>query len=145
MVNIALLGQVRVAQREIATLAERSRMQARTLAQERTALFDLLDNHTLHNAIGNGEVIARGGRIDLAIHELPEPPRGEVYQVWTLAKGASKFSASPTFLPDSHGVALIIVPADARTTSSVAVTLEPDGGSKEPTTKPLIDVAVPQQ
>lgn len=145
IVNIALLGQVRVAQREASSLSDRSRMLARTLAEERTALFDLLDSHTRHYAIGNGEVITRGDRIDLALHELPEPPRGQIYQVWTLPKGATKMVASPTFVPDARGVALIIVPADARTTVSVAVTLEPDGGSKEPTTKPLIDVAVPQQ
>jgi hypothetical protein len=145
IVNIALLGQVRVQQREIAALSERSRVVARTLAEERTAVFDLLDNHTQHYSIGNGEVITRGSRIDLAVHELAEPPRGQVYQVWTLSKGETKPVASPTFLPDTHGVALIIVPADARTTVSVEVTLEPDGGSKEPTTKPLIDVAVPQQ
>ena len=143
--NIALLGQVRVEQRRATTLSERSKILARTLANERTALFDLLDNHTRHYAIGNGEVITRGSRIDLALHELPEPPRGQVYQVWTLSKDSTKVVASPTFLPDAHGVALIIVPADARTTASVSVTLEPDGGSKVPTTKPLIDVAVPQQ
>ncbi len=145
IVNISLLGQVRLQQREIASLSDRSRTLARTLALERTALFDLLDNHTQHYSIGNGEVITRGSRIDLAIHELPEPPRGQVYQVWTLPRGATKLVASPTFLPDAHGVALIIVPADAKTTAGVAVTLEPDGGSKQPTTKPLIDVAVPQQ
>ena len=145
IVNIALLGQLRVQQRETAALTEHSRILARTLAEERTALFDLLDSHTQHYAIGNGEVITRGSRIDLAIHELPEPPRGQIYQVWTLPKGATKMVASPTFVSDAHGVALIIVPADARTTSAVAVTLEPDGGSKQPTTEPLIDVAVPQQ
>lgn len=144
IVNIALLGQVRVQQRAIVNLSERATMLARTLANERTALFDLLDTHTRHYAIGNGEVVTRGSRIDLALHELSEPPHGDVYQVWTLPKGATKMLASPTFLPDAHGVALVIVPADAKTTSAVAVTLEPDGGSKEPTTKPLIDVAVPQ-
>jgi hypothetical protein len=145
IVNIDLLSQVRVQQRETASLSEHSRVLARTLAEERTALFDLLDNRTQHYAIGNGEVITRGSRIDLAIHELPEPPRGQIYQVWTLPKGATKMIASPTFVPDAHGVALIIVPADARATVSVAVTLEPDGGSKQPTSKPLIEVAVPQQ
>jgi anti-sigma-K factor RskA len=145
IVNIALLGQVRLQQREIAALSERTRTLARTLANERTGLFDLIDDRSHHYSIGNGEVVVRGSRIDLAVHELPEPPRGEVYEVWTLPKDATKYVPSPTFLPDAHGVALIFVPADAKTTSAVAVTLEPDGGSKDPTTKPLIDVAIPQQ
>lgn len=138
--NIALLGQARQQQRELAGLRERSTSLARTLANERTALFDMLDSHARHYSIGNGEVITSGGRIDLALHELPEPPRGHVYQVWTQPAGASRLSPSPTFLPDARGVALVILPVDARTTSEVAVTIEPEGGSKEPTTKPLISV-----
>jgi hypothetical protein len=143
--NISLLGQVKLQQRELATLSERSRALARTLADERTALFDMLDSRTKHYTVGNGEVVTRGGRIDLALHAMPEPPRGHVYQVWTRPVGSAKLSPSPTFLPDARGVALVIVPADARTTSEVAVTLEPEGGSKEPTTKPLISVAVGPQ
>jgi hypothetical protein len=139
--NISLLGQVKQQQRELANLSERSTALARSLADQRTALFDMLDSHARHYAIGNGEVVTRDSRIDLALHELPEPPRGRVYQVWTLPKGSTKLVPSPTFLPDARGVALVIVPADARATAEVAVTMEPEGGSKEPTTKPLISVA----
>ena len=53
-----------------------------------------------------------------------------------------RFAPSPTFLPDARGVALIVLPADARTTAEVSVTLEPDGGSREPTEKPLMDVSL---
>jgi hypothetical protein len=48
--------------------------------------------------------------------------------------------ASPTFLPDARGIAVVMLPADARTTTEISVTVEPDGGSKEPTSKPLMDV-----
>ncbi|HEY2473536.1 MAG TPA: anti-sigma factor [Candidatus Cybelea sp.] len=143
--NISLLGQVKLQQRELANLSERSTALARTLANERTALFDMLDSHAKHYAVGNGEVVTRGSHIDLALHEMPEPPRGHVYEVWTRPAGSTKLSPSPTFLPDAQGVALVIVPADARSTSEVVVTLEPDGGSKEPTTKPLISVAFDSQ
>ena len=143
--NISLLGQVRQQQRELASLAERSTALARNLAGERTALFDMLDSRTKHYSVGNGEVMTRGSRIDLALHELAEPPKRRVYQAWTLAKGAAKVSPEPTFLPDARGVALIVVPADARTTAELSVTLEPDGGSKEPTTKPLMECAFNSQ
>jgi hypothetical protein len=138
--NISLLGQLRQQQRELTTLSERSTALARSLANERTALFDILDSHARHYDIGNGEVITRGSRIYLALRALPEPPRGKVYQAWTRPKGSSSVLASPTFLPDARGVALIVLPADARSTAAVSVTLEPDGGSKEPTSKPVIDV-----
>lgn len=139
--NISLLGQVKLQQRELASLEERSNSLARSLANERTALFDMLDSRARHYTIGNGEVVTRGSRIDLALHELPEPPRGHVYQVWTRSLGSAKLSPSPTFLPDARGVALVLVPADARATSEVSVTIEPEGGSKEPTGKPIISVA----
>jgi hypothetical protein len=140
--NISLLGQLRQEQREAANLSERSTALARNLVQERTALFDMLDSHARHYQIGNGEVITRGSRIYLALQAIPEPPRGKVYQAWTLAKGSSKPIPSPTFLPDARGVALIVLAADARSTAGVSVTLEPDGGSKEPTSKPLMSVAL---
>jgi hypothetical protein len=139
--NISLLGRVRQEQRELATLSERSTALARTLANERIALFDMLDSHAQHYQIRDGEVVTRGSRIYLVLRALPEPPRGKVYQAWTLAKGSTKVIASPTFLPDSRGLALVVLSADARSTVEVSVTLEPEGGSKEPTSKPLMDVA----
>jgi hypothetical protein len=143
--NISLLGQVTQQQREIGHLSTRSAALARSLVNERTALFDILDNHARRYDIGNGEVIARADRLYLALHSLPEPPRGKVYQAWTLAQGATRAAASPTFLPDARGVALILLPVDARTTAEVSVTLEPDGGSKLPTSKPLMDVSLGSQ
>jgi hypothetical protein len=140
--NISLLGQLKQQQRELANLSERSKSLARNLASERTALFDVLDPHAKRYETQNGEVITHGSRIYLALHELTEPPRGKVYQVWTVAKGSNKATPSPTFLPDARGIAMIVVPADPRSTSEVTVTLEPDGGSREPTSKPLIDVTL---
>jgi anti-sigma-K factor RskA len=143
--NISLLGQLKQEQRERETLSERSTALARTLAGVRTALFDMLDTHAKHYAIGDGEVITRGSHIYLALRALPEPPRGKIYQAWLVVKGNPKPLAAPTFLPDARGVALIVLPADAHTTTEVSVTLEPDGGSKEPTAKPLMDVAIDSQ
>ena len=143
--NISLLGQLKQDQRERATLAERSTALARTLADERTALFDVLDASAGHYRIGEGEVITHGSHIYLALRALPEPPRGDVYQAWTLARGSSHETPSPTFLPDAGGVALVVLTADARATVEVEVTLEPDGGSKEPTAKPLMRVSFASQ
>ena len=143
--NISLLGQLKQEQRERAILSERSMALASTLASVRTALFDMLDTHARHYAIGDGEVITRGSRIYLALRALPEPLRGRVYQAWIVVKGSAKPLPASTFLPDARGVALIVLPADAQATIAVSVTLEPDGGSKEPTTKPLMNVALDTQ
>jgi Anti-sigma-K factor rskA len=136
--NISLLGQVKQEQRENAILAERSTALARSLVHERTALFDVLDTHARHYQMGDGEVITRGSRIYIALHSLAQAPHGKVYQAWTVAKGSTKPAASPTFLPDAGGVAFVVLSADARSTTAVSVTLEPDGGSREPTGKPLM-------
>jgi hypothetical protein len=143
--NISLLGQLKQEQREVATLSERSSALARNLVQERTALSDVLDSRAHHYSIGDGEVITRGSRIYLALHALSEPPRGKVYQAWTRARDATKMSASPTFVPDARGAALVVLSVDARIAVEVSVTLEPDGGSKEPTSKPLMDASLTSQ
>jgi Anti-sigma-K factor rskA len=139
--NIALIGQLKQAQAEVASLSARSTSLARSLVDERTVLSDVFDSRAKHHQVNDGDVITRGSRIYLALHDLPEPPRGKIYQAWTLPKGATKMVASPTFLPDSRGVALIVLAADAHATAEVVVTIEPEGGSRQPTTKPLIDVA----
>ena len=141
--NISLMGQLRQQQSELAHLSSRSNALASSLAVERTALFDTIDTHVRRYDMGNGEVLAHGSRIYLAVHALPQPPRGKIYEVWTLARGTTRFAASATFLPDARGVAFIVLPVDGRTTAEVSVTLEPEGGSRERTGKPLMDASLP--
>jgi len=74
------------------------------------------------------------------MRDLPPPPRGKVYQAWTLPKGSKDMAPSVTFEPDSQGVAIVALPADARITTAVAVSVEPEGGSKQPTSKPVLVV-----
>jgi hypothetical protein len=145
IVNISLLGQLKQEQREVASLTERSNALARNLVQERTALSDVLDSRSHRFPIGDGDVITHGTRIYLALHALPEPPHGKVYEAWTRTRDATKMTASPTFVPDARGAALVVLSADARTAVEVSVTLEPDGGSKEPTSKPLMDAPLALQ
>lgn len=143
--NISLLGQLKQEQRERATLSERSAALARSLVNERMALFDMLDSHAQRYRIGDGEAVAGGGRIYLALRDLPQPPRGKVYQAWTVALGSSKELPSASFLPDARGIALVVLDADARSTAVVSVTLEPEGGSKDPSGKALMSVALHAQ
>ncbi|MGA8535419.1 MAG: anti-sigma factor [Candidatus Tumulicola sp.] len=140
MWNVVLSGQLKQVQQELARASRRSTALAQTLAAERIAMSDLLGTGARHYVAGNGEVVTRGSHAYIAMHDLPQPPRGRVYQAWTLAKGSSKMSPSLTFVPDAHGVAVIALPPDARVTAAVAVSVEPEGGSKQPTTKPILVV-----
>ncbi|MBV8149084.1 MAG: anti-sigma factor [Candidatus Eremiobacteraeota bacterium] len=135
--DIALNNQLRQAQSQVARSTQRSTGLARDLAETRTTLSDLLSTGARRYPINGGEIVTHGGRLYIAMHELPAPPRGKVYQAWTLAKGAKKVAPSLTFVPDARGVAVVAIPVDARDTAAVAISVEPDGGSKQPTTTPI--------
>jgi anti-sigma-K factor RskA len=140
MWNVALVGQVRQAQQEIARVSQRSDSLARALEDQRTMLSDLMGSGAKRYAANDGEVIMRGSHAYIAMHDLPQPPRGKVYQAWTLPKGSTKMVPSLTFVPDAHGVAVVSLPPDAHSMAVIAVSVEPDGGSKQPTTKPILVV-----
>lgn len=89
-----------------------------------------------HFAIAGGEVVESGGRVLLAFAHLPAPPNGKVYQAWTIARGAAGVAPSVTFAPGASGATLVELPEPAANLAAVAVTVEPPGGSKTPTSKP---------
>jgi anti-sigma-K factor RskA len=72
----------------------------------------------------------------LFVHELPPPPAGMIYQGWVVTRDGPHDVG--TFLPDETGHAFLVLrlpgePAEA----SVRVTLEPEGGSEQPTGSPV--------
>jgi anti-sigma-K factor RskA len=88
-------------------------------------------------AFAQGEVLVAADRLYLVVHGLPPLPAGKIYQTWTLAKGARDVAPSVTFAPDEHGSAVVAIPANGATTVAAAISVEPAGGSLQPTTKPL--------
>jgi anti-sigma-K factor RskA len=136
--NVAVTGQLHQAQVEAARQSERSRTLAASLADERAMLSDVVGADARRYVQGNDEVVARGERLYVAMRKLPEPPRGRVYQAWTLSKGSKTMVPGSTFVPDAHGVAVIALAPDARSTAAVAISVEPEGGSKHPTSKPIM-------
>jgi anti-sigma-K factor RskA len=138
--NIALTGQLKSAQQELARSTQRSTALAQSLADERATLSDMVNAGAKRYVVGQSEVVTRGSRVYIAMHDLPELPRGRVYQAWTLPKGGKNMVPSVTFVPDSRGVAVVTLSPDARATAIVAVSVEPEGGSKQPTTKPILVV-----
>jgi len=66
---------------------------------------------------------------------LPAPPDGRVYQVWVIGPAGTR---SAGFLSGT-GLALTGVRAGER----VGVTVEPAGGTSQPTTTPIVLVPVP--
>jgi len=140
MTSISLNGQLRDARGQLARVSEQSSSLAANLADERSTISVLMSTDSKHYQSTEGEVVTRGSRLYVAMHDLAPPPRGKVYQAWTLAKGSKTMAPSLTFVPDSRGVAIISLPVDARSTNVVAVSVEPGGGSKQPTSKPVLVV-----
>ena len=65
--------------------------------------------------------------------DLPPPPAGKVYQLWFVTPSA-KISAG-LISPDKtgHGFAVVQFPSSAAQLAAAAITLEPEGGSQQPT------------
>ena len=126
-----------------ADLALNARFQRETAQTRAEAeiIADLSAPDAQHYAFARGTVVTRGDRLYLAIRALPPLPTGRTYQAWTLAKGATKMAPSLTFEP-SAGVAVMRLPQPATTVAAVAVSVEPAGGSQQPTTKPIALVRI---
>jgi anti-sigma-K factor RskA len=80
----------------------------------------------------------RAGRIAIAANSLPPAAPGRTYQLWGIETGKPPVSLG-TFNTDSSGRALasVAVPAGLRI-GVTAVTDEPSGGSRQPTTTPFL-------
>jgi anti-sigma-K factor RskA len=105
-------------------------------------LADLAAPDAQRYTFADGSVVAAGDRLYLTMRNLPAPPAGHVYQAWTLPKGSKTMAPSSTFTPENGGVAVLRLPAQATAVEAVAVSVEPEGGSKQPTTKPIAVVRI---
>lgn len=72
--------------------------------------------------------------------DLPPLPDGKVYEAWTI-QGDPR--PAGTFTPDSTEPAVLELPDTAFEADSVAITVEPDGGSERPTTDAVFSVVMP--
>ncbi|MCA9739809.1 MAG: anti-sigma factor [Gemmatimonadota bacterium] len=78
----------------------------------------------------------------VAAFALPPAPQGQTYQLWSIAEGEAPVSMG-TFDTSEVGVATLLLPAAGDVPSPerallCALTLEPDGGSPQPTETPRL-------
>jgi anti-sigma-K factor RskA len=66
--------------------------------------------------------------------ELPPPPEGKVYQLWFVTPEAKISAGLINPRDDGHGFTIVQVPLDITQIAAAAITLEPEGGSPQPTT-----------
>jgi hypothetical protein len=70
---------------------------------------------------------------------LRPPPPGHVYQLWTI--NGKTPSPGPTFVPE-NGNAVVHMQTNLAGSQVMAVTIEPAGGSMQPTTTPVFTAPI---
>jgi anti-sigma-K factor RskA len=87
---------------------------------------------------GSAHVTVTGGRAELSVHHLNEPPAGEIYEVWLARPNHRPAPTTALFSVTTHGDADVDVPGNLRGVRQIMVTPEPAGGSRVPTNPPVI-------
>lgn len=68
---------------------------------------------------------------------LAAPPSGQTYQLWLIGADGSARSAG-SFSPDQDGMAAVRLSGSPETAAAVGMTVEPQGGSTQPTSTPVL-------
>jgi anti-sigma-K factor RskA len=123
------------------SLSRKLNREAAQSAVQSQVIADLAAPDSRRYPFSDGMIVTHADRLYLTMHDMHAPPRGHVYQAWTLARGATRVAPSVTFAP-SGGVAFVRLPESATNIAAVAVSVEPEGGSLQPTTKPIALVKI---
>jgi anti-sigma factor RsiW len=78
------------------------------------------------------------GHAELAVQHLAVPAPGRVYEVWLERPNAAPAPTAALFTVNGAGAADVAVPGDLRGVRELLVTEEPAGGSRVPTSPPVI-------
>lgn len=124
------------------SLNDRLNKERAQVAEQNQTIADFMAPDSQRHPFAHGEVLMHGPRLYIAMHDMPMPPRGMVYQAWTLAKGAKSVAPSKTFMPAATGMTVVRLPDAATTLAAVAVSIEPEGGSQQPTSKPIAMISL---
>jgi anti-sigma-K factor RskA len=97
--------------------------------------------HTTKSPQADGivaEVVTEGDRGELHLTGVEQLPNGKVLEAW-VQRGNAVEPVPALFAPDHQGNASTVID-DMSEVSAVMVTKEPAGGTKSPTTTPIVEV-----
>ncbi|MEU6987906.1 anti-sigma factor [Streptomyces sp. NPDC046324] len=120
--------------------SERLQEQARQAEQRIDDISGVLaapDARTVHGRAGNGALttVVASDRQNKAVFTatgLPAPAAGKTYQLWLDHRGTMRPAG---FI---HQDGTVLIDGDTADAAAVGLTLEPSGGSAQPTTPPLL-------
>lgn len=79
------------------------------------------------------------GRTVLVAEEMPQPPQGQDYQLWFVHEDGTAVSAG--LMPrDGDDRSEVVLEGDPAGAVAVGVTVEPEGGSEQPTSEPIVAI-----
>ncbi|MGI8774263.1 MAG: anti-sigma factor [Actinomycetota bacterium] len=114
-----------------------TRNDVRRTEQALTALLHSNDGVALEGAGGAvGRVVPSAGESYLVLTGLAEAPKNHVYQLWLLRGDEDPVSAR--IFNATDGVAIVRMSARVEDYEAAAITVEPEGGSVQPTTQPIM-------
>ena len=105
--------------------------------QKQTDTYALKGSGTAQNV--SGEVVKLKKHTVLMADHIPSIPENRTYQIWVIKNGVPK--SAGVFNPHD-GRAAAMVTISLKNADTVAVTIEPSGGSPEPTTNPIISTKI---
>jgi anti-sigma-K factor RskA len=124
---------------------ERSDLSART--QAINSVLTAPDAHTVSAPVAGSNARAAVivsdslGRAVLVANNLQAPPSGRIYQLWFIdSKGQAR--SAGTFKPGPDGNAAQPLAGTVGNATTVGMTVEPKGGSRQPTTTPTVAVPI---
>lgn len=134
--NFSLRGELATANSRASALQAQIAQSERARQADRAMVADLTAADAQRYPVAQGEVVRHGSHVYLTLHSLAALPRGKVYQAWTIAKGTKTLAPSVVFLPSASGAAVVALPENGENLTLIALSVEPEGGSKAPTSKP---------
>lgn len=119
------------------TTVIQTRNDAQRKEQALTALLHSSDGLALEGSGGAvGRLVPSAGESYLVLTGLDEAPKNHVYQLWLLQGDDAPVSAR--IFDVSEGVAIVRMSARIEGFEGAAITVEPAGGSVQPTTDPIM-------
>jgi anti-sigma factor RsiW len=89
-------------------------------------------------SVGDAQVRVSGTHAELVVRHLPAPPAGGIYELWVRRGSRPPEPTNTLFSVNRSGTADVGVPGGVNGVSAVMVTAEPAGGTRTPTTTPVI-------
>lgn len=83
-------------------------------------------------------LITKGQHGELDLHGMPAAPAGKVYQVWLVSGKGRPRPTHTLFSVPADGRARVEIIESLKGADRVLVTAEPSGGSKQPTSAPVV-------